>query len=333
MERTAAKIAQLLGGEVQGNPEVKVNKLGKIESAKPGALTFLANGKYEKFIYSSEASVAIVSKDWIPAEEMPAELTLIRVDDAYSSFAVLLAAYNEEVKRKAEVHPSAIIHESAQIGEGSHIGAGVVIDAGAQIGDRTEILATAYVGRMVKIGSDCQIFPGARILDDCELGDFCTVQANTVIGSDGFGFAPKVDGSYSKVPQTGNVIIEDNCDIGAGCTIDRATLGSTIIKKGCKLDNLIQIAHNVVVGEKTVIAAQTGIAGSTVIGERCMFGGQVGLVGHIKIADGTKFAAKAGVTRRNMKPETTVQGNPAVEIKDYQKFQIALRKLVRDFNK
>lgn len=333
MERTAAEIAHLLGGEVSGNPEARVNKLGKIESATTGALTFLANVKYEKYIYSSEASVAVVSKSWTPAEELPSGLTLIMVDDAYSAFAVLLAAYNEEVKRKAEIHPSAIIHETAIVGEGCHIGAGAVIDAGAVIGDRTEIQATGYVGRKVKIGTDCQIFPGVRILDECELGNHCTVQANTVVGSDGFGFAPKEDGSYSKVPQTGNVIIEDNCDIGAGCTIDRATLGSTIIKKGCKLDNLIQIAHNVVIGEKTVIAAQTGIAGSTVVGERCMFGGQVGVVGHIKIADGTKFAAKSGVTKSIVKPESTVQGNPAVEIKDYQKFQIALRKLVRDFNK
>jgi len=332
MERTAAEIAHLLGGEVSGNPEVRVNKLGKIESATAGALTFLANIKYEKFIYSSEASVAVVSKSWTPAEELPSGLTLIKVDDAYTAFAVLLAAYNEEVKRKAEIHPSAIIHESATIGEGCHIGAGAVIDAEAKIGDRTEIQATGYVGRNVKIGSDCQIFPGVRILDGCEVGNHCTVQANTVVGSDGFGFAPKEDGSYSKVPQTGNVIIEDNCDIGAGCSIDRATLGSTIIKKGCKLDNLIQIAHNVVIGEKTVIAAQTGIAGSTSIGERCMFGGQVGIVGHIKIADGTKLAAKSGVTRSIKMPNTTLQGNPAVEIKAYQQNHIAIRRLVRDFN-
>ena len=183
----------------------------------------------------------------------------------------------------------------------------------------------------MKIGTDCQIFPGVRILDECELGNHCTVQANTVVGVMVW-LCPKRRRIILKVPQTGNVIIEGNCDIGAGCTIDRATLGSTIIKKGCKLDNLIQIAHNVVIGEKTVIAARR-IAGSTVVGERCMFGGQVGVVGHIKIADGTKFAAKSGVTKSIVKPESTVQGNPAVEIKDYQKFQIALRKLVRDFNK
>lgn len=333
MEKTAAELAHLLNGEVSGDPNVRVNKLGKIESAAAGAVTFLANEKYEKFIYSSEASVAVVSKGFTPAGELPEGLTLIRVEDAYSAFAVLLEAYNEAVKRKAGVHPSAVIHEDAKIGEGCYIGAGVVVDSGAVIGDRTELRSSVYVGRNVKVGSDCQIFPGTRILDDCVVGNSCTIQANTVVGSDGFGFAPKEDGSYSKVPQTGNVIIEDHCDIGAGCTIDRATLGSTLIKKGCKLDNLIQIAHNVVIGEKTVIAAQTGIAGSTEIGDRCMIGGQVGFVGHIKVADGTKFAAKAGITKNITKPDTTIQGNPGVEIKDYQKFQIALRRLVRDFIK
>lgn len=333
MEKTAAELAHILNGEVSGNSETRVHKLGKIESATHGAITFLANDKYEKFIYSSEASVAVVSKGFTPAEELPTGLTLIRVDDAYSAFAVLLEAYNATVQREAEVHPSAIIHESAKVGEGCHIGAGVVIEQGAVIGDRTEIRASVYIGRNVVMGTDCQIFPGTRILDDCVVGNHCTVQANTVVGSDGFGFAPKEDGSYSKVPQTGNVIIEDNCDIGAGCTIDRATLGSTIIGKGCKLDNLIQVAHNVIIGEKTVIAAQTGIAGSTEIGSGCMIGGQVGFVGHIKVADGTKIAAKGGITKSISKPNTTVQGNPAVEIKNYQKYQIALRRLVRDYTK
>ena len=329
MEQTAAELAILLDGSVSGNPETRVRKLGKIESAGTGAVTFLANKEYEKYVYKSGASVVVVSKDFKPKKDLPPDMTLVKVDDPYSAFAKLLDAYDNILKRDEGVHSSAIIHPDAIIGAGCAIGPGVVIDKGATIGDRTELRAHVYIGRDVTIGTDCMFFSGVRILDRCHVGNRCTIQGGTVIGSDGFGFAPKDDGSYAKVPQTGNVILEDDCDIGALCTLDRATLGSTIVRKGCKLDNLIQVAHNVVIGEKTVIAAQTGIAGSTTIGAQCMIGGQVGISGHLKIANGSRIAAKSGVSASILTPNGTYQGNPVMPIKTFHKFHIALRKLVR----
>jgi UDP-3-O-[3-hydroxymyristoyl] glucosamine N-acyltransferase len=331
MEKTASELAQLLGGTVSGDPDVKVSKLGKIESATYGELTFLANYKYEKFIYESEASIAVVGKDWEPSSDLPENLTLIKVDDAYGAFAILLKAYEQVNKRQDVIHHSAIIHEGATLGKECHIGAGVVVEEGAVVGANSEIGVSCYLGKNTKLGEGCQLFSGVRILDNCVVGSGCIIQSNTVIGSEGFGFAPKEDGSFSKVPQIGNVIIEDNCDIGANCAIDRATLGSTIIQKGCKLDNLIQVAHNVVIGEKSVIAAQTGIAGSTIIGKNCLVGGQVGFVGHIKIADGTKIGAKTGVSKNVMTPDTIIQGIPAMPIKTYHKFQVGLRILVKQY--
>ena len=333
MEKTASELAQLLGGTVDGNPDAAVSKLGKIEDASSGEITFLANDKYEKFIYDCGASIAVVSNDFNPSSELPSTLTLIRVEDAYGAFAMLLHAYDQINKRTSGIHETAVIHESATIGEGCHIGAGVVIEEGASVGAGSEIRPSCLIGRNTVIGSECLIFSGVRILDNCKVGDQCTIQSNTVIGSEGFGFAPKEDGSYEKVPQTGNVVIENGGDIGANCTIDRATLGSTLIHKGCKLDNLIQVAHNVVIGEKTVIAAQTGIAGSTVIGKNCLIGGQVGFVGHVKIADGTKIGAKTGVSKNITTPDTIIQGIPAMPIREYQKFQVGLRSLVRQFFK
>ncbi len=329
MEQTAAELAILLEGSVFGNPDTRVRKLGKIESAGSGAVTFLANMEYEKFVYTSKASVVVVSKDFSPNRNLPSDITLIKVEDPYSAFAKLLEAYDNILKRDEGVHSSAVIHPDAIIGAGCAIGPGVVIDKGATIGDRTELRAHVYIGRDVTIGTDSMFFSGVRVLDRCHVGNRCTIQGGTVIGSDGFGFAPKEDGSYAKVPQTGNVIIEDDCDLGAMCTLDRATLGSTIIRKGCKLDNLIQVAHNVVIGEKTVIAAQTGIAGSSTIGSQCMIGGQVGIGGHLKIANGSRIAAKSGVSASLLTPNGTYQGNPAMPIKVFQKFHIALRKLVR----
>ena len=331
MEKTASELAQLLGGTVSGNPDVIVSKLGKIESASSGELTFLANDKYEKFIYECGASIAVVGKEWEPSSDLPDSLTLIKVEDAYGAFAMLLKAYEQVNKRQGGVHTSAIIHEGATVGEGCYIGAGVIIEDGAVVGANSEIGTSCYLGRSAQLGEGCQLFSGVRILDHCKVGSGCTIQSNSVIGSEGFGFAPKEDGSYSKVPQIGNVIIEDNCDIGANCAIDRATLGSTIIHKGCKLDNLIQVAHNVVIGEKSVIAAQTGIAGSTIIGKNCLIGGQVGFVGHLKIADGTKIGAKTGVSKNVIVPDTIIQGIPAMPIKAYQKFQVGLRGLVKQY--
>ena len=329
MEKSAAELAELLGGTVSGNPDVLVIALGKIENALAGEITFLANDKYEKFVYESKASIVVVSNEFTPRHPLPADITLIKVADPYSAFANLLEAYNENLKRANGIHDSAIIHENAVIYDGCSIGPGVIIDTGAVVGENTELRAGVYIGIDVVVGSGCLFYSGVRVLDRCKVGDNCTLQANTVVGSEGFGFTPKEDGSYAKVPQTGNVVIEDNCDIGAMCTIDRATLGSTLIMKGCKLDNLIQVAHNVEIGEKTVIAAQTGIAGSTTIGANCLIGGQVGFVGHIKIADRTKIAAKAGISKSVLKPDTILQGNPALPIKAYQKFQVALRGLVR----
>ncbi|MAO46855.1 MAG: UDP-3-O-(3-hydroxymyristoyl)glucosamine N-acyltransferase [Crocinitomicaceae bacterium] len=331
MEKTALELAQLLGGTVSGNPDAAVCGLGKIESAGPGEITFLANSKYEKHIYDCGADIAVVGNDFEPGGELPEGMTLIKVKDPYGAFATLLQAFEQVNKRQAGIHASAVIHETATVGEGCYVGAGVVIEEGAEVGKGAELRASCYVGRNAKVGERTMLDVGTRILDRCVVGDDCIIQSNTVVGSEGFGFAPKEDGSYSKVPQTGNVVIGNKCDIGAGCTIDRATLGSTEIHDGCKIDNLIQIAHNVVIGEKTVIAAQTGIAGSTIIGKNCLIGGQVGFVGHLNIADGTKIAAKAGISRNIIKPDTTIQGIPAVAIKQYQKTQIALRGLVRQF--
>jgi UDP-3-O-[3-hydroxymyristoyl] glucosamine N-acyltransferase len=329
MEQTAAELAIQLEGSVSGDPEARVRRLGKIESAGPGSVTFLANMEYEKFVYSCSATVIVVKSDFKPKQELPAGMTLVKVEDPYRAFATLLDAYDNILKRDEGVHSSAIIHPDAIIGKGCAIGPGVVIDKGAVIGKRSELRANVYIGRDVTIGVDAMFHSGVRILDRCIVGNCCTIQGGTIVGSDGFGFAPKDDGSYAKIPQTGNVVIEDNCDIGALCTLDRATLGSTIIRNGCKLDNLIQVAHNVVIGEKTVIAAQTGIAGSTTIGSHCLIGGQVGIGGHLKIANGSRVAAKSGVSASLLNPNGTYQGNPAMPIKAFQRFQIALRKLVR----
>lgn len=329
MEQTASELAVLLEGQVVGNPETRVRKLAKIESAGPGSVSFLSNPEYERFLYNTAASVVIVAEDFQPSRTLPTTLTLLRVADPYRAFARLLEAYDEILKRQEGIHPSAIVDADASIGEGCFIGPGVVIERGAVIGDRVELHAHTHIGRDVRVGQDTTLQSGVRVLDRCLIGQRCNLQAGAVIGADGFGFAPQEDGSYAKVPQTGNVVIEDNCDIGALTTIDRATLGSTVIRKGCKLDNLIQIAHNVVVGEGTVIAAQTGIAGSTTIGARSMIGGQVGIGGHLTLAAGIKIAAKSGVSASLLQEGETYQGIPAVPVKQFQTFHIALRRLAR----
>ena len=329
MQQTAAELAVLLDGKVNGNPDVRVKRLAKIESAGPGSVSFLSNPEYERFIYTTEATLVIVSETFEATDALPKGLTLLRVEDPYRAFARLLEAYDAVLNRQEGVHPTAIVEEGAVLGEGCFVGPSVVIEHGAVIGDRVELHAHAHVGRDVRIGQDSVLHSGVKVLDRCVIGNQCTLQAGAVVGSDGFGFAPKEDGTYAKVPQTGNVILEDHCDVGAMTTIDRATLGSTVLKKGCKLDNLIQVAHNVVVGEATVIAAQTGIAGSTTIGARCMIGGQVGIGGHLSVANGSKIAAKSGVSASLIQEGLTYQGNPAVPVKQFQKFQIALRRLAR----
>ena len=329
MQQTASELAVLLNGRVVGNPEVRVRRLAKIESAGPGSVSFLSNPEYERFIYSTEASIVIVAETFEPSQDLPQDLTLLRVEDAYRAFARLLEAYDAILKRQEGIHPTAVVDEEATLGEGCFVGPGVVVERGAVVGDRVELHAHVHVGRDVRIDQDTVLHSGVRVLDRCVIGRRCTLQAGTIVGSDGFGFAPKEDGTYAKVPQTGNVVIEDNCDVGAMTTIDRATLGSTVLKNGCKLDNLIQVAHNVVIGEATVIAAQTGIAGSTTIGSRCMIGGQVGIGGHLTVANGSRIAAKSGVSASLIQEGQTYQGNPAVPVKQFQKFQIALRRLAR----
>ena len=329
MQQTASELAVLLNGRVVGNPEVRVRRLAKIESAGPGSVSFLSNPEYERFIYSTEASIVIVAETFEPSQDLPQDRTVLRVEDPYRAFARLLEAYDAILKRQEGIHPTAVVDEEATLGEGCFVGPGVVVERGAVVGDRVELHAHVHVGRDVRIDQDTVLQSGVRVLDRCVIGRRCTLQAGTIVGSDGFGFAPKEDGTYAKVPQTGNVVIEDNCDVGAMTTIDRATLGSTVLRNGCKLDNLIQVAHNVVIGEATVIAAQTGIAGSTTIGSRCMIGGQVGIGGHLTVANGSRIAAKSGVSASLIQEGQTYQGNPAVPVKHFQKFQIALRRLAR----
>jgi UDP-3-O-[3-hydroxymyristoyl] glucosamine N-acyltransferase len=327
MKFSAEQIAAMLGGLVEGDAQVSVNSLSKIEEGKPGTLTFLANPKYATFIYETQASIAIVSKDFVAEKAVPSGLTLIRVDDAYGSFAKLLEAYNGLRKPKPGIHSTAVISENATIGENVHIGPYVVISDHCSIGNNAVIHAHCYIGEGVNVGESTVLNSGVKIYADCKIGNHCTLHAGVVIGGDGFGFAPNSENNYAKVPQIGNVILEDYVEVGSNSTIDRATLGSTIIRKGVKLDNLIQIAHNVEIGENTVIAAQTGVAGSTKIGKNCMIGGQVGIVGHVNIADGTKIAAQSGVGSEIKEVDTIIQGSPAFPIMDYKKSYVGFRKL------
>lgn len=325
MKFTASEIANYLNGEVDGNPSVTVNTVARIEEGQEGALSFLSNMNYEKFIYSTGSSVVIVNKDFKPSGQL--NTTLIRVDNAYEAFATLLTIYEQSKPRKTGIHPKAIIEESSKIGDEVYIGPMAYIGENVKIGKRCSIHNGASIGDNTILGDDCIIYPGAIVYHECRIGNNCTIHSGSVIGSDGFGFAPQSDTNYKKIPQLGNVILEDNVEIGANVVVDRATMGSTIIRRGVKLDNLIQIGHNVEVGENTVMAGQTGIAGSTKIGKNCMFGGQVGITGHVKIADGTKAAAKSGVNSNVMKENTTVYGSPAFEYRKAQLSWIIFRRL------
>ncbi len=326
MEFSASQIAQLLEGEVVGNEEAIVSNLSKIEEGQSGTLSFLANPAYSEYIYTTQASIVILNRDFKLEKSIPDTLTLIRVDDAYSCFAKLLDLYNQIKYDRKGVDKRAIVSETATLGTDVYVGAGAVVEDGAVIGDGAKIYPQAYIGSNVKIGTKTLIHPSARILADCEVGDDCVIHSGVVIGGDGFGFAPNSDNNYQKVAQIGNVIIEDHVEIGANTTIDRATLGHTIVRKGVKIDNLIQIAHNVEIGENTVIAAQTGIAGSTKIGKNCMIGGQVGIVGHITIADGTMIAAQSGI-QSSITEKSIVQGSPAFSAGDYKKSYVGFRRL------
>ncbi len=330
MKFTAEQIAEILNGEIVGNPGTEVFKLAKIEEGSKGSLTFLSNRKYLNFIYSTNASICIVGKDFTPEKKIAA--TLIKVKDPYQSFSKLLEYYNQVKLNKSGIETPSFISESAHYGENSYIGAFAYIGNNVSLGNNVKIYPNVYIGDNVIIGNDVMVFSGAKIYSETLIGNSCVIQSGAVIGSDGFGFAPKEEGDYSKIPQIGNVILEDYVDIGAGTTIDRATLGSTIIREGVKLDNQIQIAHNVEIGENTVIAAQTGVAGSAKIGKNCMIGGQVGIVGHITIGDRVKIQAQSGIGR-NVKDDEILQGSPALNYGDYNKSYVHFKNLPKFIEK
>jgi UDP-3-O-[3-hydroxymyristoyl] glucosamine N-acyltransferase len=325
MEFTAATIAGFLKGEIEGNPNAIVNKVAKIEEGLEGALSFLANPKYEHYIYTTQSSVILVNKDFIPSGKVNA--TLIRVPDSYAAFASLLTFVEKSKPKKKGIHPTAVIESSAKVGEDVFIGAYAYISEYCSIGDGCIIYPHVFIGDNTQIGKSCTIYPGVKIYHECIVGNGCTIHAGTVIGSDGFGFAPQSESEFKKIPQIGNVIIEDNVEIGANVAIDRATMGSTIIRKGVKLDNLIQIAHNVELGENIVIAAQTGIAGSSKIGKNCMISGQVAINGHIKIANGTKIGAQSGILGEVKEENTIILGSPAIDYKQYLKSSVIFKNL------
>ena len=325
MEFTAATIAGFLKGDIEGNPDIKVNTIAKIEEGQLGALSFLANPKYEHYIYDTKSSIVLVNRSFAASAKISA--TLIRVENAYEAFASLLRLVDQARPRKKGIHPSAVIESSAIIGSDVFIGPFTYVGENCIIGDGCSIYPQVYIGDNTKLGNNCTINPGVKIYHDCILGEGCTIHAGTVIGSDGFGFAPQSDNEFMKIPQLGNVILEDHVEIGANVTIDRATMGSTIIRKGVKLDNLIQIAHNVEVGENSVMAAQTGISGSTKVGKNCMFGGQVGLAGHLKIANGTKIGAQGGILGDVKEENTAIIGSPAIEVKQFLRSSVIFKKL------
>jgi UDP-3-O-[3-hydroxymyristoyl] glucosamine N-acyltransferase len=329
MQFSAQQIATILNGKLEGDPGVMVDTISKIEEAGEGALSFIANPKYEEYVYTTKASILILNEDQQLAK--PVAATLIRVKDAYGSFALLLEKYNELATRqkglKSGIQQPCYISETAIIGENAYVGAFSYIGENVRIGAGVQLYPGVYLGDEVTIGNDVIIFPGAKIYHHCVIGARSIVHAGAIIGGDGFGFAPQQDGQYKKVPQIGNVVVEEDVEIGANTTIDRATIGSTIIRRGVKLDNLIQIAHNVEIGENTVIAAQTGVSGSTKVGKNCMFGGQVGLVGHIHIADGTRINAQSGLSKSVTEPNVALNGSPAFDYKSSLKSQAIFRNL------
>lgn len=325
MEFTAAIIAGFLKGEIAGDPEIKVNTIAKIEEGQPGALSFLANPKYEQYIYTTRSSVVLVNKSFVPSA--PVAATMIKVENAYESFASLLTLVTQAKPKKKGIHPTAVIEPTAKIGTDVYIGPYACIGENCVLGDGSSVYAHTNIGDSTKVGKNCTIYSGVNIYHECVIGDNCIIHAGAVIGSDGFGFAPQDGSEYKKIPQIGNVVLEDNVEIGANVTIDRATMGSTILRKGVKLDNLIQIAHNVEIGENTVMAAQTGISGSTKIGSNCMLGGQVGIGGHIKIADGTKIGAQSGIISEVKEENKTIIGSPAIEIRQFFRSSVVFSKL------
>lgn len=326
MQFTATQIASLISGKIEGDGEVSVSSFGKLEDAQAGQLAFLANPKYEEFIYSTKASVIIINTTQDLIKKVNA--TLIRVPDAYSAFATILSEYEKMATANLSgTQQPVYISTTAVLGENVFVGAFTYIGENVKIGNNVKLFPQVYLGNNVVINDGSILYPGVKIRHDCIIGKHVTIHSGAVIGGDGFGFAPQQDGSFKKVPQIGNVIVEDNVEIGANATIDRATIGSTLIKSGAKLDNLIQIAHNVEVGNNTVIAAQAGISGSTKVGNNVMIGGQAGIVGHIQIADGSKINAQSGVSKTIKTPNTAVTGSPAFDYSHALRSQILNRNL------
>jgi len=323
MEFSAQQIAALIGGKVEGDASVTIKTLSKIEEGVPGSLTFLANPKYVSYLSTTKASIVILT-DGITNEKSSA--TLIKVKDGREAFTILLEAYHKLQFSKTGIEEHATVSKSAILGKDSYVGASSYVGDNVIIGNNVKIFPTVYIGDNCKIGDNCIIYPGVKIYRESIIGKGCTFHSGVVIGSDGFGFVPNDENNYRKMPQVGNVIVEDNVEIGSNSTIDRATMGSTIIHKGVKLDNLIQVGHNVEIGENTVVAAQSGIAGSTKIGRDCMIGGQVGIVGHLTIGNRVKIAAQSGIGS-DIEDDSIIQGSPAFDHMDYKKSYVVFKHL------
>lgn len=321
---TAEQIAEILDGQVIGNPMAKVSRLSKIEEGSEGSLTFLSNPKYQNYIYSTKATITIVNNTFVP--EAAIETTLIKVEDAYLSFSKLLEFYDSAKGNKTGIEQPSVVSENVKHGANLYLGSFSYIGNNTVLGDNVKIYPNCFVGDNVVIGNNVTIFAGAKVYSETVIGNNSEIHSGSVIGSDGFGFAPNADGTFTKIPQIGNVILEDDVAIGSCTTIDRATMGSTIIRKGVKLDNQIQIAHNVEIGENTVIAAQTGIAGSTKIGKNCMIGGQVGVAGHLTIGNNVRIQAQSGVGR-NIKDGEILQGSPTFGYNDFFKSYVHFKRL------
>ncbi|MGQ0829307.1 MAG: UDP-3-O-(3-hydroxymyristoyl)glucosamine N-acyltransferase [Bacteroidota bacterium] len=327
MEFTAQQIAALLNGNVVGDGNVKISSLSKIEEGKPGSISFLSNPQYTPYIYETDASVVILNHTVNLEKSVKPTCTLIRVEDAYGSFARLLEMYYDLTQNKKGIEQPSFISASSKYGKDCYIGAFAYIGENVKIGNNVKIYPHCFIGDNVTIGDNSCLFSGVKVYYDCVIGNHCTIHASSVVGSDGFGFAPNSENSYKKIPQIGNVIIEDHVEIGSNTSIDRATMGSTIIRKGAKLDNLVQIAHNVEIGENTVLAGGSFVAGSSKLGKNVMMGGQAGVVGHVKVANGVKIAGQSGVASTIEKEGLIVQGSPAFAVGDYQRSYVLFRSL------
>ena len=326
MEFSASQIAAIVNGEIIGSSSAIVTDLAKIEEGQEGTLSFLSNPKYEEFIYTTKSSICIVNKDFIPVKPLPLSLTLIKVENSYTCFAQLLELYDNLNKKEAKIEQPSFIDNSAVIGSDLYLGAFAYIGKNVEIGNKVVIYPNVYLGDNVKIGSNTVLHPGVSIYFGCKVGENCIIHAGTVVGSDGFGFAPNSEGVFQKIPQIGNVIIENNVEIGSNCAIDRATMGSTFIREGVKIDNLCQIAHNVDIGENSALAALVAVAGSAKIGKRVMIGGQAAINGHLSIADDTKIVGQSGVVK-TVKEAVTLMGTPAIPLNDFKKSSVGFRKL------